>query len=442
LFQFKQMTTTTLAGVQWLGFMFANTVVIPLSVGTAYHMTPLQISGDMARSFILTGIACLIQALFGHRLPLMEGQSGLWWGVILSLASIGIASGKSLSDVGGSLAVGIILGGAAIILSGIFGLHKILNKLFTPIVMAVLLLLLSAELIDIFFIGMMGISQGGKVQGPVALLSIFLIILVSALTLAGRGLLSNFSILIGIIIGWVIYVALFGPATQVVVPHIHDMIETFVWGKPSYDVGIIIAGVLTALINTTNTIATLRAAEPLLHVHVGNGSYKRSFVWTGIYTALSGVFSLVPYAPYTSSIGFLRTTRLYERAPFIIGGILLTILGCVPQLASFFSTLPISVGDAVLFVAYLQLFGSALQNIEGMRFNFKSIFRIAMPTLVGLAILSTPSDAFASIHGFMHSIIANGMLVGILISVILENVIPWSKLEPKAAPGRERECEG
>ncbi len=182
------MTTTTLAGVQWLGFMFANTVVIPLSIGTAYHMTPLQISGDMARSFILTGVACTIQALFGHRLPLMEGQSGLWWGVILSLASIGLSSGRSLIEIGGSLAVGIMLGGAAIILSGIFGLHKILNRLFTPIVMAVLLLLLAAELIDIFFAGMMGMSKGGSIQGPIALLSIFLVILVSALTIAGKGL--------------------------------------------------------------------------------------------------------------------------------------------------------------------------------------------------------------------------------------------------------------
>ena len=435
MFKLKENITTMLAGFQWLSFLFVNTVVIPLSVGEAYHLSSLQISGNMARSFILTGIACLIQALIGHRLPLMEGQTGQWWGMVLSIASIGISSGKSIGEVGGSLSVGIMLGGAVVILFGVFGLHKILNQLFTPIVMAVLLLLLASQLIDIFFAGMMGITSTGKVQGPVAILSIFLVILVSILTIAGRGLLSNFSILIGIIVGWILYAFLFGTSTRVVVPHFHDIAEIFVWGKPSFDIGIIIAGICTAIINTSNAIATFRAAEPLLGISIKDGAYRRSFVLSGTYTVLSGIFSTVPYAPYTSSIGFLQTTRLFNRAPFIIGSVLLIVLGCVPQLASFFSTLPISVGDAVLFVAYLQLFGSALRSIEGMQFNYKSIFRIALPTLVGLAILATPSSSFASIHGFMQAILSNGMLVGILLAVILENVIPWSRLESRIDKG-------
>jgi xanthine/uracil permease len=358
----------------------------------------------------------------------MEGQTGLWWGVILSVASIGVSSGKSIAEVGGSLSVGIMLGGAAVILFGLFDLHKILNKLFTPIVMAVLLFLLAAQLINIFFAGLTGITTSGKVQIPVALLSVSIMILVSVLTIAGRGLLSNFSILIGIIVGWIMYVLFFGSGTPVMVPHFQDVFALFVWGKPSLDTGIIVAGICTALINTSNTIATLRAAEPLFGISVGNRAYRKSFIWSGIFTVFSGIFSTVPYAPYTSSIGFLQTTRLLERAPFIIGSLFLTVLGCVPQLASFFSALPISVGDAVLFVAYLQLFGSALKNLEGIHFDFKSIFRIALPTLFGFAILAAPSSSFTSIHGFMHAILSNGMLVGILLAVVIENVIPWSKL--------------
>ena len=158
MLQHRDTATTMLAGLQWLSFLFVNIVVIPLSIGEAYNMTTLEISGNMARSFILTGAASLIQALFGHRLPLMEGQTGLWWGVILSMANIGLASGLSLAEVGGSLSVGIMLGGAAVILFGLFGFHKLLNQLFTPIVMAVLLMLLAAQLINIFFAAMLGIT--------------------------------------------------------------------------------------------------------------------------------------------------------------------------------------------------------------------------------------------------------------------------------------------
>ncbi|UOF89109.1 uracil/xanthine transporter [Fodinisporobacter ferrooxydans] len=430
LFQ-KGHLVTFFAGLQWLGFMFANTVVIPLSVGNAFHLSSEQISGAMSRSFILTGIACLLQIVFGHRLPLMEGQSGLWWGFILSLCSLGASTGMPLTEIGGSLGAGMILGGILISVSGLLGLHKWLNRLFSPIVMAVLLILLAAQLIDIFFKGMTGIQADGHIHPGIAILSILLVVLVSCLTVAGRGLISNFSILIGIVVGWVVYVWIFGSPSAPVIPKWQAILHPFDWGTIAFQPGILIATIVSAFINTTNTIATLRAAEFVFETPVSASEYRRSFLLTGMYTAASGVFSLVAYAPYTSSIGFLRTTRLLAKSPYIVGGILFTILGLIPPLAGFFATLPISIGDAVLFVAYMQLFGSALQNIEGVTFNFRTIFRIAVPILTGLAIQSTPATAFETLPKLLQSIASNGMLIGILLSVLLENAVPWEWLEKR-----------
>jgi xanthine/uracil permease len=415
------------AGIQWLGFMFANTVVIPLSIGAAFHQSPGDIAGAMARSFLITGLACLIQVFAGHRMPLMEGQSGLWWGVILGLAQMGVATGLPLAAVGGSISLGIVLGGIAILLCGAAGVHRFLNRLFTPVVMAVLLFLLAAQLIDIFFQGMLGIPTHGQVDLPIAGLSLLVALFVSILTIAGRGLVSNFSILIGLSVGWIAHVALFGPERPVVQPSLRELAHWFPWGTPHIHAGILITCVITALLNTTNTIATLRAAEPVFGRQVTEGQYKRSLVLSGVYTAVSGPLGLVPYAPYTSSIGFLRTTRLYDRAPFAIGAALFTAFGLIPPLSGFFATMPVSIGNAVLFVAYLQLFGAALANLEGMSLDFRNIFRIAAPTLVGLAILSTPPQMFAALPAYVQSLCSNGMLVGILLAILLE-LLPWHKI--------------
>jgi xanthine/uracil permease len=97
-------------------------------------------------------------------------------------------------------------------------------------------------------------------------------------------------------------------------------------------------------------------------------------------------------------------------------------------LTGFFATLPISIGDAVLFVAYLQLFGSALKNIEGLDFNYKTIFRIALPTLTGISILSVPADVFSSLPEFTQAVVGNGMLIGIIMAVILEKIVKWDRL--------------
>src|SRR5207248_10799084 len=114
--------TTVLAGIQWLFFMFANVVVIPISVGYAFHLHPAVITASLERAFIYTGIACILQGVIGHRLPLMEGPAGLWWGVILSLVASAQALGQSLTVLGGTLEVGIILTGLIISLLGLTGL--------------------------------------------------------------------------------------------------------------------------------------------------------------------------------------------------------------------------------------------------------------------------------------------------------------------------------
>ena len=201
--------TTALAGVQWLFFMFANIVVIPLSIGYAFHQPPAVITASLERAFIYTGIACILQGTIGHRLPLMEGSAGLWWGVILSLAASAQASGQSLTVLGGTLEVGIILTGLIIILLGVTGLGWWLRLLFTPIVTSTFYFLLGAQLCGIFFKGMLGLSTSTHIEPGIALLSLGLVVLVLLLSIFGRGLISNFAILTGIIVGWIAFVLFF-----------------------------------------------------------------------------------------------------------------------------------------------------------------------------------------------------------------------------------------
>jgi xanthine/uracil permease len=420
------MQTTLFGGVQWLLFMFTNTIVIPLSIGSALALSDGDIAASVQRSFIYTGIACLLQAFLGHRLALMEGQSGLWWGVILGLAAS--FPSDSYEELGGSLAIGIICGGILISVLGALGIGKLLKKWFTPVVMSVFLFLLAAQLIIIFFKGMLGLNEYKQIHLPIACLSFVLVILVVFLMLKGKGLVSNFALLIGIIVGWIAFRILFPDESSINLSESSSFFDLFPWGSVHWNIGIILTAILAGLINTTNTVASLKGAEPIYNKPVSDKQYRNSFILTGMNSVVSGLFGLVPYAPYTSSLGFLHSTRIKERAPFVFGAVLFILLGAIPVLGRFFSTLPESVGDAVLFVAYLQLFGSALQNIKGMTFNFKTIYRIAAPTLLGISLMNTSSEAFLGIPMIIRPLLSNGLLVGILLAVILENTVRWDKL--------------
>lgn len=412
-------SVTALAGFQWLFFMFANTVVIPISVGTAFELPQVEIVSAIQRSFIFTGLACLLQGLFGHRLALMEGQSGLWWGVVLSLAGTANAMGLSLAAVGGSIAVGAMISGALVAVLGMLGMGEVLKKWFTPCVMFVFLLLLANQLITIFLKGMIGLNDGPYISLPTALFSFALAALTILVHVKGKGIISSLNLLIGMTAGW-IAAALIFPQEAAESIKTTPFIQWFPWGAPTLEIGIVATVIITGLLNTTNTIATLKGAEDIFEKETTKQQYKTSFLITGGLNIGAGALGLVPYAPYASSIGFLQSSGIKDKAPFFVGSILFIILGLVPPLSAFFSTIPQSVGNTVLFVAYLQLFRSALRNVEGLAFEPKTIYRVALPALLGLSIMTLPAEVFSSLPELMQPLLSSGLLVGILAALLME----------------------
>lgn len=417
---------TLLAGFQWLFFMFANTIVIPISVGYAFELDSIEVVSAIQRSFIYTGLACLIQVAFGHRLSLMEGQSGLWWGVILSLAASAQVMGLSLSVVGGSIAVGVMISGGLVAVLGLLGMGEVLKKWFTPVVMFVFLLLLVTQLTTVFLKGMVGLNEGVTIQLDRTLFSFTLAAVMILLHVKGNKVVSSLNLLIGMIVGWIAALFLF-PVESTETIRTTPFLEWFPWGPPSLAWGIVLTVILTGLLNTTNTIAALKGAEDIFYKPTTQKQFKASFFFTGMLNIGAGTLGLVPYAPYASSIGFLQATNIKDRLPFIIGSLLFIVLGLVPSLSAFFATIPQSVGNTVLFVAYLQLFRSALRQIEDVAFEPKTIYRIALPSLLGLSIITLPVTAFSTVPELLQPLLSNGLLIGIVAALVMEWIYSGKK---------------
>lgn len=420
-----------LAGLQWLFFIFTNTVVIPITVGAAFHLSEGQITILMQLSFIVTGFACIIQTLLGHKRSIMEGQSGLWWGVILSLSYTASAQGISLSTLGGSLAIGIIMSGFLIVIIGLSGQAMYISKLFNEGVMAVFMFLFGCQIISIFLKGMLGIPFGGQsetaqINIPIFLLSAFIAAFVILISMKAPTKIRRYALLLGIIVGWILYVLIFEPKTTTA-ELANISVSLFPLGAPSWNMGIIFTAILTGLLNLANTFGALKGTEDMYHTKTTNGQYRRTITISGVFVMIAGLFGMVPYAPYVASIGFLSQTRIMERLPLILGGFMFVIMGLVPTIGQFFSKLPLNVGSAVLFVAYLQLLHSSMQFFRQIDLNTTNIYRSAIPLFVGIIIMTFPPSYFESIPSFIRPLLSNGLLMGIILSLILENCFSWQQ---------------
>lgn len=420
-------SVTLFSSFQWLFFIFANTVVVPISIGAAFDLPPDITEMTMRSLLIFTGIACVFQGWKGHKYPLMEGHSGLLWGVMLNLGLSAPSIGLGYAEIGGGIATGLIAAGIVTLIIAAFNLISYVQKIFTPMVMTVYLFLLTFQLIFVFFKGMLGITENGEINIPVSFLSVGIVLLVSILKIKGPRTISNFSILIGIMVGWIFTSCYFRRPGRNGIDGCRFFTFPIRCSKPGIrdNSDFLFAG----LLNLCNTFASIQAASELIGDEAEHKQYRNSLFMTGGFTIFAPLLGLVPYTPFTSSIGFLQSTQIYERRPFLLGGMLLTIIGLIPPFISFLATMPITVGNAVLFVAYLQLFGTAFNSVKGQHFTSDTIFRLAVPVLIGVSLMNILPSAFSNVPTLLLPFLTNGLIMGVLISIVLEKSVNWTRYE-------------
>src|SRR5699024_5155804 len=99
------------------------------------------------------------------------------------------------------------------------------------------------------------------------------------------------------------------------------------------------------LLYTSITFGFLKGTDAMFQATTTKKDYLSSCSLTGLATITAGIFGLVPFVPFVSSIGFLRHTYIYDRLPFIIGSFLFFLMGVIQPIVSFFSTMPLSIGS-------------------------------------------------------------------------------------------------
>lgn len=331
--------------------------------------------------------------------------------------------------LGGSLTIGIVMSGILTIIIGLSGIGPHLSRLFNPGVMGVFMFLFGCQLVGIFLKGMLGIPFGNEsysanIDVSVSLLSIIVVIIVIVISVKAKPSIRRYALLLGIIIGWIFYTLIFG-LQETVEKKSSFTLDLFPLGEPVWDSGVIITAVLAGLLNTANTFGALKGTDAMYNTQTTHKQYRSSFTITGIFTCLAGMFGLVPYAPYVSSIGFLRQTGIMNIYPFILGGFMFFMMGIIPPIGHFFSKLPLSIGSAVLFVAYLQLLNSSWKFFREIEFSELTIYRAAIPLFVGIVIMTMPASYFETLPSFLRPLLSSGLLMGTVLALLLENLFRW-----------------
>jgi xanthine/uracil permease len=160
-----------------------------------------------------------------------------------------------------------------------------------------------------------------------------------------------------------------------------------------------------------------------------NTRYRRSFMISGLITLITVPLNVVPFSPFVSSTALLTQTGDTSRRPFIIGCLCCLLVGLFTPLTHFFTTLPLPISSAVMLVSYLPLLYSSLSFSKQITFTARNIYRLALPLFVGIFLMGLPPVYLQTLPLTIRPLVGNGLLIGVLLAVAMENLIPWDRIK-------------
>ena len=270
-----KLTDLIIFGLQWLAVSIPSILIIGKVVGDLHGGSAIIY---FQKLFLVTAVILIVQIYLGHKLPLVIGPA--------SVLLIGIMA--SLDAGFGAINVSILIGGLILAVIAVLGLFKYLQRLFTPRVIVVVLILIAFTLAPVIL--NLTIDGGGTVSSTHAFS--FAIVFALVIFIANgllKGVLKSILALLALIFGSVVYILIFGS-----VPVLSEGAPVFaipaeIIGPLAIpDIGVLAAFLICFLALAVNDLGSIESVGGILKADDMEGRVKRGVTVTGLGNAVSG----------------------------------------------------------------------------------------------------------------------------------------------------------
>lgn len=400
-----------LYALQW--FVLAVAVVVT-SVFIAYG-SPAERVLYAQKVFALVGVATIIQALWGHRMPIVVGPAAvLLVGIITALASQGAEVNTN------KIYTAVLVGGVAVTIIAAARLLSHLQRIFTPRLVIVILMLIAVTLAPTIKNLIFPASEEARHAFGLW----FTIAGLPAMAFASyklRGVLKSIIIPLSLLFGCLIYYAIYGG--------FGDVFEQYTESEGSllipqleFDGSIIVAFLLCYVTLLINDVGSIQALGGILSLPDTDKRCSRGVALTGVMNIVAGGLGIIGPVNYSMSPGVIASSSCASRYAIIPAGLGLVICAFIPSLIAVMSAIP----NAVIGVILLYLMGTQLAAAFNMLISSKSVLSFDDALIIGLPVMAAmlfgavPMNVVPSI---LRPIIGNGFVMGVVIVMLLEHLL-------------------
>ncbi len=403
-----------LLGLQWLAIVVPFVIILGKVAAGVYSVDQVVY---IQRLFFVSGLSLLVQVLWGHRLPLITGPA------TLLLVGIVASRGSDIYAVYSAMAID----GAILSVLGVTGLFGRLKRLFTPRVVATILILIALTLTPTIL--NLIIPPTGRVDSLANL--IFAMVFVFLLFGANRrltGIWKATLIIWAIIAGSLCYFFLFpqpaGPGTGETVfmsAVFLDNLNLHLTLEP----GVLISFLVCFLALSINELGSIESVGEMVQAGDMQRRITRGISITGLMNVLAGFFGVIGPVDYSLSSGVIASTGVASRFPLIPSALGLLLLSFFPGITGILGAIPsVVIGASLIYIMCSQIAASLMITFNSMReFKFEYGLVIGLPVMLGIVISFLPATAVDSFPALLRPVLGNGFVVGTLSVLLMEHVI-------------------
>ena len=400
-----------LYAIQWFVLCIA---VVSTSVFVAQG-TPEERLFFSQRLFAVIGITGLVQVIWGHRLPIVVGPAAvLLVGVMASLAA-----NAETSAIYSSIAIG----GALIGLLTIGGLMRRVQRVFTPRIVVVILMLIATTLAPTIT-GLVFPTHATHNQHIFGLL--FAVVGVVLMVIANRnlkGVAKSLVIPVALIVGSALYYTIFDAPTHVASAASWRglFIEEFV-----FDWSLVVAFIICYIALAINDIGSMESLGGMLGIKDMDKRMKRGMRITGIMNIAAGSMGVLGPVNYSMSPGVIASTGCASRYALIPATLMLFGCALIPDVIWVLTAIPSPViGVILLFLMGTQLAASyEMMHSTRSATTFADALTIGLPIMVAMLFQLMPKGIAPAV---IQPLVGNGFAMGVITVMLMEHVINRSK---------------
>lgn len=404
-----------LYGMQWLAVTIPAVIILGKLLGSMDGSLAEEIL-YLQKLFAVMGAALIVQIYWGHRLPLVIGPA--------TVLLIGILASQDSSPA--SIYSCLVIGGGLLFLLSATGLFARFQFLFTPRVVAVILLLVAFTMTP----SILKLISSGEGVWPARHLSFAFVYILSIFAAQRflKGLWKSTLILWAMIAGslayWFINPTWLEGVQTGYLPFASGFASGFTLNL-SIEPGLLVAFLLCYLGLSINDLGSIQAVGTVLQAENIPRRITTGMAATGLANMLAGFMGVIGPVNFSFSPGVIASTGCASRRTLVPAGAAMLALAFLPRVLFYLSLIPsVVIGCILLYIMCTQVAAgllTALSALEEAPFDHSLL--IGLPILVGVIVAFLPPAALAAFPESLRPILGNGFVVGIVCSLILEHVV-------------------